>query len=204
VHALLTLVGRIRRIPRRWHLPTACTHHLARAPQAVHTTVMPPPPGRLYGVRLMGQTPIYDQLRGERINADIPATAAVPQLLDHPGRHHLLAVAPGPAAVFGPRRPGTDLNENRHHPLGTYPAGHPAIHARQAPAHAASSSPALPAANDSAGQGAATGNHGGHRAEGDGPRQVQHTEPRPATPAVAQFPWFNVDHDAGYSSSGGR
>jgi hypothetical protein len=29
----------------------------------------------------MGQTPIYDQLRGERINADVPATGADPQLV---------------------------------------------------------------------------------------------------------------------------
>jgi hypothetical protein len=191
---LLTLVGRIRRIPRRWHPSTACTHNLAPSPQPVHTMVMQRPPGRLYGVRLMGQTPIYDQLRGERINADIPATVAVPQSVDHPGKHHLLAVARGAAAVFGPRRPGTDLNENRHHHLGTYPAGYPAVHARQAPAHAASSSPALPEANHgSAGQDAATGNQGGHRPEGGGPRRVQHTELPPATPAVAQFPWFDVD-----------
>jgi hypothetical protein len=74
----------------------------------------------------MGQTPIYDQLRGERINADVPATGADPQLVDHPGKHHLLAVAPGSAAVFGPPGPGTDLNGNRHHLLGTYPAGQPA------------------------------------------------------------------------------
>jgi hypothetical protein len=48
----------------------------------------------------MGQTPVYDQLRGERINADVPATGADPTLVDRPGQHHLLAVAPGPAAVL--------------------------------------------------------------------------------------------------------
>jgi hypothetical protein len=34
----------------------------------------------------MGQTPIYDPLRGERINADVPATGADPQLVGHPDR----------------------------------------------------------------------------------------------------------------------
>jgi hypothetical protein len=185
---------------------------------------MPCPPGRLYGVRLMGPTPIYDQLRGERINADIPATAAVPQLVDQPGKHHLPAVASGPVSVFGPSPgPGTDLDGNRQHLPVTYPTAQPVgdgrpvpargpraglameVHARQTPPHAASSSPALPGANhDPAGQGAATGEQSGHRGEKGGPRQVQHTEPRPATPAVAQFPWFDVDHDAGYSLSDGR
>ncbi|HWR47801.1 MAG TPA: hypothetical protein VN327_09375, partial [Pseudonocardiaceae bacterium] len=72
----------------------------------------------------MGQTPIYDQLRGERINADVPPTGADPQLVGHPGEHAVLVVAPVPA-VFGPG-PATDLDANRHHVAPTYPAGQPA------------------------------------------------------------------------------
>ena len=37
-HASLTLVTRIRRIPRRWHPFTVCIRNLVPAPQAVHTT----------------------------------------------------------------------------------------------------------------------------------------------------------------------
>ncbi len=190
-------------------------------PQPVHTTSMLPPQTRLYGVRPMGQTPIYEQLRGERINAEVPATGADPQRVDHPGKHHLLAVAPVPAAALEPPGPGTDLDGNQHHLVPAYPADRPAgdagravavwgpraglslaALARHAPAHAASSSPALSGTgHNPAAQGAAAGDHGAHREEGGRPRQVQPTEPRPATPAEAQFPWFDVDHDAGHSSS---
>ena len=191
----------------------APTHSLSTQsrihPQPVHTTVLPPPPTRPYGVRLMGRTPIYDQLRGERINADVPAADADPQVIGRRGRHHVLVVAPGPTAVFGPPGPSTCLDGNRHHLLEPYPAGQPAgdevravavwgpraalslaAHARQAPAHDASSSPALAnASHDPAAQATAAG-HGAHSGQGGGPRPVQHTEPRPATQADAQFSWF--------------
>ena len=84
-----------------------------------------------------------------------------PQLVGHPGEHPVLAVAPVPAAVFGPG-PATDLDANRHDLVPTSPASQPAgdgqwavavwgpraarslvAPVRQAPAHAASSSPAL-------------------------------------------------------------
>lgn len=188
-------------------------------PQAVHTTVLPPPYTRPYGVRPMGRTPIYDQLRGERINADVPAAEADPQGVGRRGRHHVLVVAPGPAAVVRPPGPSTGLDGNRHHLLETYPAVQPAgdgeravavwgpraalslaAHVRQTPAQAASSSPALPSASHNpTAQGTAAGDHGAHWEQGDGPRPVQHTE---LTPADAQFRWFEVDHDAGHSSSG--
>jgi hypothetical protein len=168
----------------------------------------------------MGHTPIYDQLRGERINADVPATGVDSQLVGHPGEHPLRVVAPVPAVVFGPG-PATDLDANQHHLMPTYPAGQPAgdgqravavwgpragrslvAPVRQAPAHAASSSPALPGSSrHSTARGAAAGEHGAHRRHGGGPRPDQRSEPRPATPADAQFPWFEVDHDAGHSSS---
>jgi hypothetical protein len=168
----------------------------------------------------MGHTPIYDQLRGERINADVPATGADPQLVGHPGEDPLLAVAPAPSAVFGPGPP-TDLDANRHPLVPRSPASQPAgdgqrtvavwgpraslslaAHARQTPAHAASSSPALPGSSrHSTARGAAAGEHGAHRRHGGGLRPVQRSEPRPATPADAQFPWFDVDHDTGHSST---
>jgi len=190
------------------------------APQPVHTTVLPPLQGRLYGVRPMGQTPIYDQLRGERINADVPATGADPQLVGRPGEHAVLAVAPVPAAVFGPG-PATDLDANQHHLVPTYPAGQPAgegqravavwgpragrslvAPVRQAPAHAAGSSPALPGSSrHCAARGKVAGEHGAHRRQGGGPGPDQRSEPRSARPADAPFPWFEVDHDGGDSSS---
>ncbi|MGH3620031.1 MAG: hypothetical protein ACRDQV_18740, partial [Pseudonocardiaceae bacterium] len=169
----------------------------------------------------MGQTPIYDQLRGERINADVPATGADPQLVGRPGEHPVLAVAPVPAVVFGPPGPATDLDANQHHLVPTYPAGQPsgdgqravavwgpragrslAAPVRQASAHAASSSRGLPGSSrHSAAREAAAGDYGAHRRHGAGPRPDQRSEPRPATPADAQFPWFGVDHDGGDSSS---
>jgi hypothetical protein len=168
----------------------APTHSLSTQsrihPQPVHTTVLPPPQTRPYGVRPMDRTPIYDQLRGERINADVPAVEADPQVVGRCGRHH----APGPTAVVGPPGSSTGLVDgNRHHLLETCPAVPPAgdggravavwgpraalslaAHARQAPARDASSSPALPSASHiPAAQGTAAGDHGAHWGQGGWP-----------------------------------
>ena len=167
----------------------------------------------------MGQTPIYDQLRGERINVDVPPTGTDSQLVGHPSEHPVLAGAPVPAAVFGPG-PATDLDANRHHLMPPSPASQPAgdgpravavwgpraagslvAPVRQAPAHAASSSPALPGSSRHSAADAAAGEHGAHRRHGAGPRPAQRSEPRLVTPAGAQFRWFEVDHDTGDSSS---
>ncbi|MBV9057936.1 MAG: hypothetical protein JO296_00915 [Pseudonocardiales bacterium] len=55
----------------------------------------------------MSQTPTYDQLRGERINTDVPAGEADPQPVDRPGRHRLQDAATAesavPAALLGRR-----------------------------------------------------------------------------------------------------
>jgi hypothetical protein len=51
----------------------------------------------MHTVRAVSQTPTYDQLRGERINADVPPSEVDP---DQPGRHPLDKPglpAPGPA-----------------------------------------------------------------------------------------------------------
>ncbi|MDQ4093762.1 MAG: hypothetical protein M3143_10285 [Actinomycetota bacterium] len=62
----------------------------------------------------MSQTPIYDQLRGERINADVPATGADPQPVGHPGQHRLSADELGPMAAFA-RSPGPGPNLTVNH-----------------------------------------------------------------------------------------
>lgn len=50
----------------------------------------------------VSQTPTYDQLRGERINADVPASMADLHPHDHPDRPHLRDDTPPAATAFGP------------------------------------------------------------------------------------------------------
>jgi hypothetical protein len=69
-------------------------------------------------VSLVSQTPIYDQLRGERINADVPATGADPHRVGYPGKHHLPPGVPSVAAVFGrPAGARSGLALNQHYPV---------------------------------------------------------------------------------------
>jgi hypothetical protein len=162
----------------------------------------------------MGQTPIYDQVRGERINADVPAREAEPQRADYHGKHRLLPDTPVPAAVFGPPGPGDDLAPNHHCRMWTYPAGLPAAdgqpaatgwgphvtvppeaHTRQAPRPAASSSPTPAAHRNPAAQDPATSDRGAHPEEEIRVRQEKRTEPHLTAPAEAQFPWFSASHD---------
>jgi hypothetical protein len=49
--------------------------------------------------RTVSQTPTYDQLRGERINADVPAGEADPHQGGHPGRHRVRDDMPAGSAV---------------------------------------------------------------------------------------------------------
>jgi hypothetical protein len=60
----------------------------------------------------MGQTPIYDQLRGERINADVPHTGGDPQLVGHPGEYPLLVGAP--VSGGGVRSAADDADPGMH------------------------------------------------------------------------------------------
>jgi hypothetical protein len=129
---------------------TVCTYHVVVGARRRALTVSP-----------MGQTPIYDQVRGERINADVPTSGADPHRADDHGKHRLSPETPVPAAVFGPPSLGDDFAPHRHRRAWTYPAGLPAAdgqrsasvggpratlppeaHMRQAPRHAASSPPA--------------------------------------------------------------
>jgi hypothetical protein len=59
----------------------------------------------------VSQTPTYDQLRGERINADVPASEADPQV-DHPGKHRLREDAPTVVVDGSPPGPVADLVED--------------------------------------------------------------------------------------------
>lgn len=71
------------------------------------------PGGAPLWCRAMSQTPTYDQVRGERINADIPASEADPHEVDHSGKHRLLADVPLAAVCGSSPGPGTDLAEGR-------------------------------------------------------------------------------------------
>jgi hypothetical protein len=86
---------------------------------------MPPPPRCLYG-RAMSPTPTYDQLRGERINADVPTSEADPHQVDHLGRHRLVDDALGAAVCGQPTGSGADLADWSG--LGTVESGHPGKH----------------------------------------------------------------------------
>ncbi|MGH3672132.1 MAG: hypothetical protein ACRDSH_16110 [Pseudonocardiaceae bacterium] len=65
----------------------------------------------------MSLTPIYDQLRGERINAEVPAAGAEPHPVN-PGQPSPADAAAGSASVFErPPGPGADP-VNHHYPVG--------------------------------------------------------------------------------------
>lgn len=61
----------------------------------------------------MSQTPTYDQVRGERINADVPASEGDQHEVDYLGKHRLQSDAPVVTAVCGSSPgPGADLVED--------------------------------------------------------------------------------------------
>lgn len=60
-------------------------------------------------MRQVSQTPIYDQLRGERINADVPASDADPQPARQPGECRYPAGGSDPAAVLASPEARADL-----------------------------------------------------------------------------------------------
>lgn len=72
----------------------------AQCRPVVHMAWGAVPVGAPLWCRAMSQTPTYDQLRDERINADIPASEAVPHEVSYSGKHRLVA-DPSLAAVCG-------------------------------------------------------------------------------------------------------
>ena len=166
----------------------------------------------------MGETPIYDQVRGERIHADVPASRADPQWAGFPGKHRMRPDTLVPAAVFGPSGPGDGLAPNYHRRAGTYLSGRPAAdgqqasrvwgpratlppeaHTRQTPRHAVDSPPASAADRNPAARDAAAGDRGDRCAEGGGMRQVQRTEPSLTTSTRVPFSWFSAGPTPGTS-----
>jgi hypothetical protein len=67
--------------------------------------------GAALGCRGVSHTPTYDQLRGERINADVPASEADPHQVDPPGKHRLRDDAPAVAVGGFSTGPGADLTQ---------------------------------------------------------------------------------------------
>jgi hypothetical protein len=74
-------------------------------PHPVHTLCMPHPVHPLLQCHPVSQTPIYDQLRGERINADVPAPKVGPET-NRPRRTRLYAPDARGAAEMSTRPPG--------------------------------------------------------------------------------------------------
>lgn len=75
-------------------MSTSCPHDVETVPIG--------PPLRCHAV---GQTPTYDQLRGERINADVPASEPELSPLERPGKHRL---RDGMPAAAGEPSPGLE------------------------------------------------------------------------------------------------
>lgn len=97
-------VERLRRVSHR-------ARPVHRESSSVHSVLMLAHRDGRLRCRTVSQTPIYNQLRGERINADVPANAADPGDVGHTGKHRLPAGESSPTAT----------------PRGrTYPAGHAA------------------------------------------------------------------------------
>ncbi|MFN2479023.1 MAG: hypothetical protein ABR615_07595 [Pseudonocardiaceae bacterium] len=56
----------------------------------------------------MSQTPIYDQIRGERINADLPAAGSEPPPIDPPDKLRLPAGGADPTVFARPPEVAAD------------------------------------------------------------------------------------------------
>jgi hypothetical protein len=189
--ALLMLVRWIRRIPRRWHPSTVCTHNLV----PLHSLSTP---------RCCRPCRAASTVSGlwvrRRFMTSCVASESTP-MSRPPGLTRNWSVAP----VNTPTYPaGQPAGEGQRAVAVWGPRAGRSLVApvRQAPAHAAGSSPALPGSSrHCAARGKVAGEHGAHRRQGGGPGPDQRSEPRSARPADAPFPWFEVDHDGGDSSS---
>lgn len=61
--------------------------------------------------RTVSQTPTYDQLRGERINADVPAGEVDPHTVGRPGRHRIRDAMPAGSTVSDPDPAGDSIED---------------------------------------------------------------------------------------------
>ena len=77
-------------------------------PHTIHTRVDAAPAKPPLQCRPVSHTPIYDQLRGERINADVPAPAIEAPQVVRPEQDHPPADVTSAAAVFA-RPPGPEI-----------------------------------------------------------------------------------------------
>jgi hypothetical protein len=205
----MATVGRTPKCPAARTHPqkvATCPHHVDAGPADAAPTVL----------RHGRGTPIYDQVRGERLNADVPPCGTDPPRADYHSKHRLIPDTPVPAGVSGPPGPGDGFVPNHHRRAWTYPAGLPVpdgqpaatawgpraalppeAHTRQAPRHAASSPPASATDRNPAAQGATAGDRG-VQPEGGEARHLKRIEPQLAAAAGAQFSWFIAGHD-GYN-----
>jgi hypothetical protein len=96
-------------------------------PHPVHTHVHATPCTPTPTVSPVSQTPIYDQLRGEHINVDVPAPEVGPEQVDHTRGDLVPADARDAAEMFArPPGPWTNLTAN-HHVRDDTPRPHPSL-----------------------------------------------------------------------------
>lgn len=98
-------------------LSTECpqsVHHVCTAMTSCPHDVEALPAIAPLRCRAMSHTPTYDQLRGERINAEVPASQARPRTVDQPGSHRIRADTATAATGCGPSPgPRGDRAEDR-------------------------------------------------------------------------------------------
>jgi hypothetical protein len=142
--------------------------------------------------RPVRETPIYEQLRGERINAEVPPGEAASPPVGRSGRHRRRAETTGPVAVCAPPEPGADLRACQHRVLGM--ADQPPGAAQRTAALWGPRAPLPhPAPTQQTREHAAASGRADLRLVGR-PREVQHTDCPPAMPE-GQFSWFDADCD---------
>jgi len=73
----------------------------------------------------VSQTPIYDQIRGERINADLPAAGSEPPPVDPPDKGRFPVGAAGPEVFARP----PDVAADRAADWSWFAAADPAVQA---------------------------------------------------------------------------
>jgi len=72
--------------------------------------------------RAVGHTPIYDQLRGERINADVPSNDVDLPRDASSSSHHREPAVPSAARLLRPVGPGMEDVAGHHRRAAAYPA----------------------------------------------------------------------------------